>query len=82
MKEGDRVRISIRESERGKYCSWLFDGAQGQSGTIEREYPKDMISVDKYEYLVKFDRPVPHAAEHFSPMTCLWFNVNDLLRGC
>ena len=79
MKEGDKVKINIREEKRENYCKWLFDGCQYQKGIIEREYPADLKHTSEYEYLVKFDNPVIHPAENWGPAKCQWFNHKDLI---
>jgi hypothetical protein len=79
MKTGDRVKINIRAEKKAHFCAWLYDGAQHTTGTIEREYPKDVKSLDEYEYLVVFDNPPLQSFDGDRPFKACWFNHKDLI---
>lgn len=66
---GDRVRI--RESDGVCSCLW------GHVGTVERVKPDDVLTFSG-PYVVKFDEPLPKAAEHWSPMTTCAFEAAHL----
>jgi hypothetical protein len=78
MKTGDRVKINIRPEKKDHFCEWLFNGAQHKKGTIVKEYPKDIISTDEFEFLIKFDNPPLQDDDR--PFNHCWFNHKDLVQ--
>lgn len=80
MKVNDRITICITEPER--YTTHLFNHIQGAKGTIEREYPKDLLcgNPERYDWLIRLDVPVPSVAAGWPETRYQWMQSAEIKK--